>query len=83
MLSWSGGRTTAAAWTVSRLALPPSRFVFAREFSEPSAGPWKGTGAFPGTFGMAAFFSFRPRLQLLCSVLLLLTLREANELLMC
>lgn len=56
MLSWSGGRTTAAAWTVSRLALPPSRFVFTREFSEPSAGPWKGTGAFPGTFGMALFF---------------------------
>lgn len=66
MLSRSGERKTASALTVSSLVLPPSLFVFTRQFSEPSAGPWKGTGAFPDTFGMALFLSLSVVFVLLC-----------------
>lgn len=42
---------------MSSLILPPYLLFFTRHFSEPSAGPWKGTGAFPDTFGMVLFLS--------------------------
>lgn len=56
-----------SALTLFSLVLPPSLFVFTRQFSEPSAGPWKGTGAFPDTFGMVLFLLLSVVFVVLCA----------------